>query len=300
MIPLISSAHANLYRLTDELCRLSSPCYVPSAADALRVQARRGVYGVRLRREGHAVKVINLPGPEFYVRQPDVALERISTLILVVDLTSYDIPSPTGTHNRMRNLMHSFHQLTSLSALRRASTVLVWNKIGVFKHKLPYSPLEPHFPDYDGGDDADKAIAFLSRKFKHMTPRPSEVYSLVMAGDDPSMLDPILDIVLGVPPSSKSIAIGSSSPVQRLVKGENESRIITIPIQEWTSVSGPLPTPSGLDRPLEPANVACRPPRGQPTGTYGEKAQYQAISGTRVGLGGEGRDSAFPIRNSWG
>jgi hypothetical protein len=50
----------------------------------------------------------------------------------------------------------------------RTSIILFLNKVDLFKEKLGRSPLGNYFPDYNGGDDVNKAAKYLLWRFNQV------------------------------------------------------------------------------------------------------------------------------------
>lgn len=48
------------------------------------------------------------------------------------------------------------------------SIILFLNKIDIFQQKLPRSPLEQIYPEYQGGSDISKATKYILWKFVNM------------------------------------------------------------------------------------------------------------------------------------
>ena len=69
-----------------------------------------------------------------------------------------------------------FESVINSRWFRRSTIVLLLNKVDVFKSRLAKTPLEAFFPEYTGGSDVDKAVAFVSNRFLQANHSDLSVY----------------------------------------------------------------------------------------------------------------------------
>ncbi|KAJ7679580.1 G-protein alpha subunit-domain-containing protein [Mycena rosella] len=67
---------------------------------------------------------------------------------------------------RPRISLYLFESMINLCWYLRTSIILL-NKIDVFRRKLPKIPLGRYFPEYAGGNDLQKAAKYILSKFMH-------------------------------------------------------------------------------------------------------------------------------------
>lgn len=69
----------------------------------------------------------------------------------------------------------------------RTSIILFLNKVDLFKAKLSRSPLGSYFPDYSGGNDANRAAKYLLWRFNQVNRAHLNLYpQYVVLGSCPS------------------------------------------------------------------------------------------------------------------
>lgn len=65
--------------------------------------------------------------------------------------------------------------VSNLVPIKRA-IILFLTKYDLLKQKLLYSPLENHFPDYTGGEDADSAAKYILEQFEKANKGRLKIY----------------------------------------------------------------------------------------------------------------------------
>lgn len=79
----------------------------------------------------------------------------------------------------MQEALQLFDSICNSRWFVETSIILFLNKVDLLKEKITRVPLTQCFPEYTGGDDATKAIAFIERKFTELnrTPETKTVYA---------------------------------------------------------------------------------------------------------------------------
>lgn len=67
--------------------------------------------------------------------------------------------------NRMLESLVLFESVVNSRWFLSTSIILFLNKIDIFQKKIPRSPLEKYYPEYQGGPDIEKATKFILWKF---------------------------------------------------------------------------------------------------------------------------------------
>lgn len=70
--------------------------------------------------------------------------------------------------NRMMESLVLFDSVVNSRWFMRTSIILFLNKVDLFKAKLARSPLGSYFPDYSGGNDANRAAKYLLWRFNQV------------------------------------------------------------------------------------------------------------------------------------
>jgi guanine nucleotide-binding protein G(i) subunit alpha len=87
-------------------------------------------------------------------------------VLFVVDLLCYD--NIISGDNEMIERIQLFDGTINDKSFSETTIVLFLSNISKFRQKLAHSPLETHFPDYDGGEDGDRAAEYLLGQFKQV------------------------------------------------------------------------------------------------------------------------------------
>src|ERR1700684_1143557 len=67
--------------------------------------------------------------------------------------------------NRMQEALTLFDSICNSRWFIKTSIILFLNKIDRFKEKLPISPMQNYFPDYEGGADYNSACDYILNRF---------------------------------------------------------------------------------------------------------------------------------------
>ena len=77
--------------------------------------------------------------------------ENVTTILFLVAISEYDqLLFEDETVNRMQEALTLFDSICNSRWFIKTSIILFLNKIDRFKEKLPVSPMQNYFPDYDG------------------------------------------------------------------------------------------------------------------------------------------------------
>jgi guanine nucleotide-binding protein G(i) subunit alpha len=77
--------------------------------------------------------------------------ENVTTILFLVAISEYDqLLFEDESVNRMQEALTLFDSICNSRWFTKTSIILFLNKIDRFKEKLPVSPMEHYFPDYEG------------------------------------------------------------------------------------------------------------------------------------------------------
>jgi guanine nucleotide-binding protein G(i) subunit alpha len=77
--------------------------------------------------------------------------ENVTTILFLVAISEYDqLLFEDETVNRMQEALTLFDSICNSRWFIKTSIILFLNKIDRFKEKLPVSPMQNYFPDYEG------------------------------------------------------------------------------------------------------------------------------------------------------
>lgn len=92
-------------------------------------------------------------------------------------LAMYQLSSyPPFLQNRMVESLVLFESVVNSRWFMRTSVILLLNKIDLFLTKIQRTPLEHYFPDYQGGNDAQKGTKYLLWRFNQTNRMKLQIY----------------------------------------------------------------------------------------------------------------------------
>ena len=113
--------------------------------------------------------------------------DNVTLIIFCVALSEYDQALlEEDSQNRLEESLTLFDSVVNSRWFSRTSIVLFLNKIDVFAKKLPFSPLENYFPDYNGGDNINKAVKYILWRFTQVNRSGLNIYPHVTQATDTS------------------------------------------------------------------------------------------------------------------
>lgn len=181
---LIDSTHYFL----SEIERISAPDYIPSQADILRTRKKTsGIFDFKFQMSGLNMHMFDVGGQRSERKKWIHCFDNVTLIIFCVALSEYDQALlEENTQNRLEESLTLFDSVVNSRWFSRTSVVLFLNKIDVFASKLPYSPLENYFPDYNGGDNINKAVKYILWRFTQVNRSGINIYPHVTQATDTS------------------------------------------------------------------------------------------------------------------
>ncbi|KAJ7251864.1 heterotrimeric G-protein alpha subunit, GPA3-like protein [Mycena rebaudengoi] len=142
--------------------RIAAPTYVPSEDDILHARASgTAILETRFSMGGFPIRMIDV-GQRSERRKWIHCFESVTCLIFCAALSDYDeVLVERRSVNRLRESVYLFDSVINSRWFHHTSVVLFLTKIDVFRRKLPKIPLERYFPEYQGGNDVNKAAKFI-------------------------------------------------------------------------------------------------------------------------------------------
>lgn len=182
---LIDSTH---YFLSD-IDRLVEPDYIPSQQDILRTRKKTsGIYDFKFQMStGLNIHMYDVGGQRSERKKWIHCFDNVTLIIFCVALSEYDqVLLEENSQNRLEESLTLFDSVVNSRWFARTSIVLFLNKIDVFADKLPYSPLENYFPDYNGGNNINKAAKYILWRFTQVNRSGLNIYPHVTQATDTS------------------------------------------------------------------------------------------------------------------
>lgn len=172
-----------------DLDRISQPEYCPSVDDILRTRKKTsGIFDFKFQMSGGLnIHMFDVGGQRSERKKWIHCFDNVTSIIFCVALSEYDqVLLEENSQNRLEESLILFDSVVNSRWFSRTSIVLFLNKIDVFAEKLPYSPLENHFPDYSGGNNINKAAKYILWRFNQVNRSGLSIYPHVTQATDTS------------------------------------------------------------------------------------------------------------------
>lgn len=130
---------------------------------------------------------------------------EVTGIMFVVDLCSYDKALPPSRHNvklmkclylfnlvgtrrtiytKLMESLYLFEAVANSRLHQQSSVFLFFTGLEAFEKKIIESPLSNHFPSYDGGEDVDRAVDYISGLFHQINTAQLRIHSQVLRLED--------------------------------------------------------------------------------------------------------------------
>jgi guanine nucleotide-binding protein subunit alpha len=97
--------------------------------------------------------------------------ENVTTILFLVAISEYDqLLFEDETVNRMQEALTLFDSICNSRWFIKTSIILFLNKIDRFKEKLPVSPMQNYFPDYEGGQEFCRNLLYATLIHQQVVP----------------------------------------------------------------------------------------------------------------------------------
>lgn len=155
----------------DEVQRIASPDYIPTESDVLRARTRTtGISETRFVSGETYIHMFDVGGQRSERKKWIHCFQNVTAILYCVALSEYDLVllEDEGSQNRLMESLVLFDSIVNSRWFTRTSIILFLNKIDLFKAKLGRSPLANYFPDYDGGNDLNRAAKYILWRFQQL------------------------------------------------------------------------------------------------------------------------------------
>uniref|UniRef100_A0A3Q0RGG7 Guanine nucleotide binding protein (G protein) alpha v1 n=1 Tax=Amphilophus citrinellus TaxID=61819 RepID=A0A3Q0RGG7_AMPCI len=184
------------------LTRITSPDYVPTETDVLRVRLRTtGVIETQFKVNHLIFRMYDVGGQRTERRKWIGCFEDVRAVLFVVSLSGYDmtlVEDPSV--NRLQESMKLFSSICNNIFFRSTSMILFMNKIDLFQDKILHSGrhLRLYLPQFKGADcDVDSAARFIAASFVSLNTTPSKlIYHHFTTATDTSNIQVVFQVVM--------------------------------------------------------------------------------------------------------
>ncbi|KAL1921419.1 uncharacterized protein VTP21DRAFT_11135 [Calcarisporiella thermophila] len=191
--------HDNFGSFMEDLERISNEKYVPTDMDILKCRSKTtGIVEVEFHIDPLVYKMVDVGGQRSERKKWIHCFENVTAVLFVVGLSGYD----SALHeDRDSNQMHEslllFDQIVNSPYFVSSSIILFFNKMDLFSHKVQYSPIKTHFPDYCGPErDEVKGAAYFKRRFLRLSrDLNKQTYLHTTTATDTKLLKKVMQVV---------------------------------------------------------------------------------------------------------
>ena len=136
----------------DSIDRIAAHDYMPSDQDVLRSRVKTtGITETTFIIQDLTYRMFDVGGQRSERKKWIHCFENVTTILFLVAISEYDqLLFEDETVNRMQEALTLFDSICNSRWFIKTSIILFLNKIDRFKEKLPVSPMQNYFPDYEG------------------------------------------------------------------------------------------------------------------------------------------------------
>ena len=186
----------------NDLSRILDHHYVPTEQDVLKTRVRTtGIIQTQFFYKGMKFKMYDVGGQRSERKKWFHCFEGVTSIIFCAALSGYDLVlEEDSTVNRMTESMTLFSSICNNKWFVKTSIILFLNKKDLFIEKIEKSPLTICFPDYDGPNTYNEAVAHVKEKFEELNERrfTKEVYTHLTCATDTNNIQLVFDGVTDV------------------------------------------------------------------------------------------------------
>ncbi|ODV71509.1 guanine nucleotide-binding protein subunit alpha [Cyberlindnera jadinii NRRL Y-1542] len=180
-----------------ELERISQPGFIPNDTDVIRTRKKTsGIFDLKFELDGLKLHIFDVGGQRSERKKWIYCFDNVAAIIFCVALSEYDqVLLEDKNKNRLEESLTLFDSVVNSRWFSRCSIILFLNKIDIFVDKLPYSPLEKHFPDYKGGDDPNNAAKYILWRFTKVNRSGLPIYPYITQATDRNSMKLVFVVV---------------------------------------------------------------------------------------------------------
>ncbi|XP_026160838.1 guanine nucleotide-binding protein subunit alpha-11-like [Mastacembelus armatus] len=151
------------------LDRISSPDYIPTEQDVLRVRfPTTGIHDYAFTIKTITLRIVDVGGQKSERRKWIHCFENVTSLIFLASLSEYNqVLEERESINRMHESLALFYTTIHSPWFFNTSIILFLNKTDILADKIQTSDLQKCFPNYTGKrNDPEDAMAFIRKMYE--------------------------------------------------------------------------------------------------------------------------------------
>lgn len=172
----------------ESLDRIGQANYLPNEQDVLRARLKTtGITEIQFQLGGLLIHMFDVGGQRSERKKWIHCFDSVTSIIFCVALSEYDqVLLEESNQNRMLESLALFESIVNSRWFIHSSIMLFLNKVDIFKAKIANVPLEKYFPDYGGGNDANKAAKYILWRFLQCNRNKLNIYPHLTQATDTS------------------------------------------------------------------------------------------------------------------
>ncbi|KAF5364804.1 hypothetical protein D9758_009337 [Tetrapyrgos nigripes] len=207
MVERVIDEHGSEFYLMDnatyffsEVHRIASPGYIPTETDVLNARQKttritETLFPLRTR----TMRVIDVGGQRSERKKWIHCFQDVTSILFFSALSEYDQAlREDKTQNGMHESLSVFESICTSPWFCDTSFILFLNKSDIFEKKLSRSPVGRYFPDYEGGEDFEKACMHFKKLFGALSRSPHRTtYMYITTATDTAAFRVVMNAVEG-------------------------------------------------------------------------------------------------------
>jgi len=152
----------------DEIERVSAPAFQPTDQDILHCRVKTtGITETKFKIGDLIYNMVDVGGQRSERRKWIHCFENVTAIIFVVAISAFDqVLIEDESVNRMHEALTLFDSICNGKWFTKTSMILFLNKIDILMEKLKKSQLIDYFPEYDGPNEFQPVVEFITEKFR--------------------------------------------------------------------------------------------------------------------------------------
>jgi GTPase SAR1 family protein len=172
--------------------------YIPDKDDILRARVRTtGIVENNFVIDGNNFQLFDVGGQRNERKKWIHCFESVTAVLFVAAISEYDQTCfEDETTNRMTEALTLFDEIANSRWFQKTSIILFLNKKDLFREKILRVPLNVAFPDYQGKNEPDEAIRYITTQFEAQSKNPAKtVYTHVTCATDTTNVHAVFNAV---------------------------------------------------------------------------------------------------------
>jgi len=170
----------------DKVDEVAADGYTPIDQDVFRCRsATTGIVETNFTINGSEFSMFDVGGQRNERKKWIHCFENVTAVLFVAAISEYDqVLYEDNTKNRIEEALELFEEIANNKWFANTSVILFLNKRDIFKEKIHRVPLKNYFNEYEGGDNYDKAVEFITAKFRNLRQVQGKLYHHVTCATD--------------------------------------------------------------------------------------------------------------------